>query len=204
MADGKKACRIQADDPVCLASAASGRVQRVEFRERPEAAKGVANRRLGERAEPEPTRRLSGAPDQVLNVAKDQLAFTAGIGGANQLVRRAEEPAHDRKLLAQSRLGDRLEPEPLRNKRKRCQCPLFQRRIVILWLHERDQVPEGPRHLVALSLVVAIATRSQHPGTTRARAQPTVSRPSRLSCDSNPGACRLRVLADRRRSMPQS
>ena len=119
VADGVISRRVQADDPIRLAAAAGRGVECVVIGERPEPAEGVANGRLGQRAEPEPTRRFFRAADQLLDVPEDQLPLAAGIGGADQLVRRAEEAADDRELLARSRLIDRLEPEPLGNERQR-------------------------------------------------------------------------------------
>ena len=100
MADGVIPRRVQADDPVGLAAASGRGVECVVVGERPQAAEGVADRRLGERAEPEPPRRLARAADQLLDVAEDQLALAAGIGGADQLVGGAEQAPDDRELLA--------------------------------------------------------------------------------------------------------
>ena len=159
MTDGVIPRRVQAHDPVGLAPALRRGVQRVVVRRGPQAAEGVADRALGQGAEPEPTDWLARAASHFQDVAKDQLALAAGIGGADQLVGGAEQPTDDRELLAGPRVLDQLEPEPLGHEGERVQRPALQGRVIVLRLLEGDQVPQGPGHLVAPALEVALAAR---------------------------------------------
>ena len=88
VADGVVAGGVQADDPVGLAAAAGGGVQRVVVGQRPQAAEGVADGRRGQRVEPQPPGRLAGRPGQLQDVAEDQLALAAGVRGADRSRRR--------------------------------------------------------------------------------------------------------------------
>src|SRR5262249_1439167 len=65
----------------------------------------------------------------------------------------------DRKLLQRGLLLDGLEPEPLRDKGEGFQGPSLQGRVIVLRLLERDQVAQGPGHLVAPALQIAVVTR---------------------------------------------
>src|SRR5208337_3910441 len=156
VADGVVSGRVQTDDPVGLVAAPGRRVQRVVVGQRPEAAESRADRLASQRIEPEPPRRFARAAGQLNDVAEDQLALTAGIGGGDQLIGGAEQATDDRQLLAGPLLVEGLEPEPLGHERQGLQRPLLQGRVVILWLLEGDQVAQGPGDLVAPALVVTV------------------------------------------------
>src|SRR5271157_3079706 len=156
VADDVVAGGVQADDPVGLVAAPGRRVQRVVVGQRPEAAESRADRLASQRVEPEPPRRFARAAGQFNDVAEDQLALTAGIGGGDQLIGGAEQATDDRQLLADPLLVEGLEPEPLGHERQGLQRPLLQGRVVVLWLLEGDQVAQGPGDLVAPALVVTV------------------------------------------------
>ena len=99
---------------------------------------------------------LPVAAGQLQDVAEDQLALAAGVGGADQLVGGAEQALDDRELLAGPLLVDELEPEPLGHEGQRLQRPLLQGRVVVLRLLQGDEVPQGPGHLVAPALEVPV------------------------------------------------
>src|SRR5207244_12837188 len=110
---GVVARRVQSHEPVALAPAPRRRVQGVVVGKGPQAAERIADRGLGQRAEPEPPGRLAHAPGQLQDVAEDQLALAAGVGGADQMVRGAEEALDDRELLSCTLLLEELESKSL-------------------------------------------------------------------------------------------
>jgi hypothetical protein len=158
VADGVVAGRVEPHDPVGLAAAAGCGVERVVVGKRPQAPKGVADGTRGQGVEPEPPGRLGSHPGQFQDVAEDQLAFPAGVRGADQLIGGAEEALDDGELLAGTLLIEKLELEAVRDEGQRGQRPLLQGRVVILGFLERDQVAQRPGHLIALTLEVAVTS----------------------------------------------
>src|SRR5262249_54287570 len=79
MTDRVVSGRVEADDPVRLAAAPRRGIEVVVLGEGTQAAERVADRRLGQRAQPQPARRLARAADELLDVAEDQLTLAAGV-----------------------------------------------------------------------------------------------------------------------------
>jgi hypothetical protein len=156
VADGVVTRRVQADDPVGLAAAARRRVQRVVVGKRTQAAEGIPDRGLGQGAQPEPPGWLAGATGEFQDVAEDELALAAGVGGADDLLGRAEQALDDGELLAGALVLDELDLEVLGHDGKRLQRPALERRVVVLRLLQGGEVPQGPGHLVALALEIPI------------------------------------------------
>ena len=101
--------RVEPHDPVGLAAAAGCGVERVVVGKRPQAPKGVADGTRGQGVEPQPPGRLGCRAGQLQDVAEDQLAFPAGVRGADQLIGGAEEMLDDGELLAGAFLIQKLE-----------------------------------------------------------------------------------------------
>src|SRR5262249_31637038 len=99
-----------------------------------------------------------GRAGQFQDVAEDEFALAAGVGGADQLGGGAEEALDNRELLPGALLVAKLEFEAVRDEGERAQRPALQGRVVVLGLLERGEVAECPRHLVALALEVALVT----------------------------------------------
>jgi hypothetical protein len=79
--DGVVSGPVQADDPIGFVAATGRRVQRVVIGQRPEAVESHADRLAGQRVEPQAQRRFARTAGQLGDVAEDQLAIAAGIGG---------------------------------------------------------------------------------------------------------------------------
>src|SRR5262249_11505810 len=79
VADGVVPRRVQAHDPVSLAPAARGCIQRIVVGQRTQAAEGVPNGRFCQGAQPEPPSGLPGAASELQDVAEDELPFAAGV-----------------------------------------------------------------------------------------------------------------------------
>src|SRR5262249_6967163 len=92
------------------------------------------------------------------DVAEDELALAAGVRGADQFVRRAEQALDGGELLAGALLFDELDPEVLGHNGERFQRPAPERRVVVLGLLEHGEVAQRPGHLVAPALEVTVVT----------------------------------------------
>src|SRR5262249_46034868 len=110
-------------------------------------------------AQPEPPGGLARAAGELQDVAEDELALAAGVGGADDLLGRAEQPLDDGELLPGALVLDELESEVLGHDGQRLQGPALERRVVVLRLLQGDEVAEGPGHLVALALEIPLGPR---------------------------------------------
>src|SRR5262249_49140084 len=99
---------------------------------------------------------LPGAAGELQDVAEDEFALAAGVGGADDLLGRAEQPLDDGELLPGALVLDELESEALGHDGQRLQGPALEGRVVVLRLLQGDEVAEGPGHLVALALEIPI------------------------------------------------
>ena len=101
---------------------------------------------------------------RLVDVAEDQLALAAGVGGAHHLgnARRIENPAHHLELVPGAFVDHQ---RPLRRQHgQQAAPPVPPLRIDLVRLRQGGQVADGPRHHVAVPVQVAVARtgRAQH------------------------------------------
>ena len=158
VADGVIASGVKAHDPVGLAPAAGRCVKSVVVGQRPQAGEGVSDSGLGQGAEPEPPGWLSLAPGELQDVAEDELSFSAGVCGADQLVCGSKETLDGRKLLSCPALANGFELESLGDDGERGEGPRLQRLVVVLRLLQGRKMTQGPGDLIPPALEIPIVS----------------------------------------------
>ena len=155
---------VHADDPVGLAAAARARVQPVVGRIGLQRRKALADSRVGHGGNPQPIDGLP-APRLIVDIAEDQLALAAAVGGADHAVDFgiAQELFKHRKL--RTRLGDDLRLERLGQHGQRVHRPLFPIGVQLVRVAQRHQMTDGPADNILLpdDHALAAPARAQHP-----------------------------------------
>ena len=118
--------------------------------------KAFADGFIRHRRDPEPDKRLFAA-GHLVNVAEDELAFAAGVGGADERIRipGVDQALHDLKL--RTRLGKNLEFHARGQDGQVFRAPALEAFIQLLRLLERDQMTDGPGDGIAVSAQAAFA-----------------------------------------------
>jgi hypothetical protein len=134
---------VHADQPVGAAAAAGGVGEAVVVGAAAQAGEAVLDRLGGERRDPQATHRL-GAAGGLVDVAEDELALAAGIGGADDAGDGAvaEDPSHDRELIGG--VGDDDEGEGGRQHRQGAEAPALPGGVDLVGLGEGDEVADRP------------------------------------------------------------
>ena len=156
--DGVEARGVDAQQPVAHGAAQSGQVERLVFALALQLGKALADGLVGHRRDPQP---LHGAADLCFlhHPALDELTLLAGVAAVDDAVGLLEQPFDDGELLLHPLVFLQPDAEAGRNHGQRRQRPGPPRGRVVLGHLQLAQVAEGPRHLVAVALVVAVAAR---------------------------------------------
>ena len=154
-AEGVEACGVHAEQPVADGAAEARLVEALVFALRLEVGEGLADGLFGEAADPEA---LHGAGGFGLlhHPALDELALLAGIAAVDDAVGGLHEALDDVELLLVALVGDELDAEARRYHGQRAEAPPLPVVAVVLRLLEGAEVAEGPGHLVAVALHVAV------------------------------------------------
>ena len=154
-AEGVEACGVHAEEPVADGATEACLVEALVFRLRLEVGEGLADGLFGEAAHPEA---LHGAGGFGLlhHPARDELALLAGIAAVDDAVGGLHEALDDVELLLVALVGDELDAETGRYHGQRREAPALPVVAVILRLLEGAEVAEGPGHLVAVALHIAV------------------------------------------------
>ena len=147
---------VHADQPVGAAAAAGGVGEAVVVGAAAQLGEAVGDRLAGERRDPQAADRL-GAAGGLVDVAEDELALAAGVGGADDPGDGAvaQDPAHDGELLGGAGHDDQR--ELVGEHRQGGEAPALPGRVDLVRLGERDEVADRPADDVAVAGVTAVA-----------------------------------------------
>ena len=148
---GKGAAGVHADQPVRLRAAQRAAVQAVIMRGGHKRVKALADRGIGQGADPQPLYRL-GTPGMLIYQAEDQFALPAGVRRAHQGFRLPvqHQLLHDGVLAAG--FGDHLGADLIRQNRQILPAPFLEALIDLIGFLQGDQMAQRPGDPVGLGL----------------------------------------------------
>ena len=134
---------VHPDQPVRLRAAARGAGERVELDAGAQPREARPDRLVGEGRDPQALDRKAAAR-QLIDVTKDELAFTSGVAGVHDLGEApiAQQLPHGTQLIARARYGPQLEGGGQHG--QGVEPPRLPGRIVGGGLLELDQVADAP------------------------------------------------------------
>ena len=169
--DGESLRSVDADDPIGFAAGFGREVEVVVLLARPEVLQPLADRLVGEAADPQSHERLAALQKRV-DVAENQFALASCIGCDDDTVGHVEQFFDDGELFEHTRIGlillalsDLAGQEDELRRQDRQVFRLETLDAVLLGHGELDEVSEGPCHDVAVPLDITLpAVLGAHDG----------------------------------------
>ena len=163
--DGVQPRGVQAEYPVADGAAQSGSIQRFQVFMLTEMGESILYRVVGQRRNPQTLHRLS-AFGLLHHPPLYKLTLLSGIAAVDDFVGLLNQRFYDAELAFYARVLNQLYAEPVRNHRKRPECPSFPFGTVVVRLLKCAEMAESPRNAVASAFIITVATtrRPQYGG----------------------------------------
>ena len=156
---------VHAQQPVTDGPAQSRLVERLEIRVVVQLGKALADGLFRQRRYPQTLHRAMRSR-LLHHPPLDKFPFLPGIAAVDNHVRGLHQALDDAELLLVCGIVYQLDAKARGNHRQILQAPLLPVGCVFMRLLQRTKVPEGPRHLISVSLNVSVflLPRPQHVG----------------------------------------
>ena len=153
--EGVEARGIHAQGPVTDGTGQSGLIERLVLLLVLEIVEALAYGFFGEGGYPQPFH-WAGGTGFLHHPALDEFSLLSGISAVHDFLGGLHEPLYDAELLLYALVGLQFDAEAGRYHGQLSQAPCLPLGIVLMGLLQFTQVSEGPRHLVAVALQVAV------------------------------------------------